>query len=280
MAYDYKKQMCVPEEMMSTPETVAPALDPQEVVGNSAVADQMWSSQPTADLAKDVGDFAGIFEDVNDLLGGDESMSSSFKGIGATSKFVECMASNDNVAETDGGNAAACAAKVGLDQIPIDGPHAKVLGYVNKLNDRMDVDNPGKFATQTIADLNPYENAKKGVASLVDTADVLTSDGSAQYRKADKLAERNQEGKNSVIAEGLQSVVDVATGDTDSYVDEKAERGERGFWKGWGNAAGDMWSDVSTGSSGSRMRGGYYTNADSLKEKHDNMKWYNPASWF
>ncbi len=290
MGYDHQNLQCTPDQLslpepqMSMRQTATPA---QDARGNSFVSQQIdqkktrkpaarpkrptkWTSKSGEALAKDVGDTTSVVSTVSDLVhegtsgrggpAGADPMGGAFNAISAASKFAECMAGGDNVAESTGGSALACLAKTGIDQLDLGGGGAStVWGFVNMANDRMDVDNGGKVFSQFGADLNPYSNVKSGLSSMVDTADVVTSgnplDPSAeQLRKAEALEDRNRAGKNSVVAQGGQAIVDAATGNTDAYVDRKAATGERGLWNAWGNAAGDLNADVFGKGASSRSR--------------------------
>jgi len=242
-------------------------------------ASSKWTDPTAAHLTKVSKDTTSLLSTANKALGGDSSMSGTFKGMNTALSFANCMASGDNIAESTEGSAMACAAKTGISQIPISGPGATPWGLVNMANSYMDVDNPGKIGTQFVSDLNPYANTKTALKSTVDTADLISTaisgNESESYRKAEALEERNRAGKNTVVAEGLQSLVDLGTGDTESYVDNKAETGQRGVKKAWGNAAGDLWHDAIHGERGRAV----YRNFDEVKAEHDNMRWYKPWTW-
>ena len=290
MGYDHQNLQCTPDQL-SLPEpqmSMQPTATPmQDAHGNAFVREQLdqkkarkakpkprrpqkWTSKPGEGLAKDVGDTTGIISTVSDLVhkgtsgrggpAGADPMGGAFNVISAASKFTECMAGGDNVAETTAGSALACLAKTGIDQVDLGGGGASTAwGFVNMANDRMDVDNGGKVFSQFAADLNPYANVKSGLSSLVDTVDIVSGGNivdpsAAQLRKAEVLEDRNRSGKNSVVAQGGQALVDAATGDTDHYIDRKAETGERGLWNAWGNAAGDLNAEVFGNGASSRSR--------------------------
>ena len=76
-------------------------------------------------------------------------------------------------------------------------------------------------------------------------------------------------------AKALQMGVDLVNGDTEHLTDNKAERGDRGAYSAYSNAAGDYMADAIHGERGRAT----WRNFDEVKAEHDNMKWYKPWTW-
>jgi hypothetical protein len=294
-------QMSLPEPQMCIDPAAAASMAQQNGIGNAEIQQQIqqqpaapaakaakkpnkWTNPDVAKISENGSNINKAVSQVAELGHADAGYSNTLKGVGAALDFTNCVASGDNVAESTGGSMLSCGIKTGIDTFLPSGPGANPLGWVNTANSYMDVDNPGKFATQTVSDLNPYANMSKGIKGGVDAADTLieltTGSDSAAYRKADALEQRSRDGKNSVIAEGGQTLVDLATGapELDQYVDNKAERGDRGMWKAWGNAGGDLMHEAVTGQQTHGPQA-YHTDFDSHKRKLDNARWYKPWTW-
>jgi len=265
---------------IAEPQMSVENLQPQ---GNAAAAESAglnskpstkWTNPDVADLTQVAGDMTSVLGTFNEVLGGDSSMNNTYGGLGAVMSFANCLASGDNIAESTEGSVASCLAKTGIDQIP-----GTPLDLVNTINGYMDVDNPAKLFTQVTSDLNPIANTKTALKSGVDTANLVytavNGNQAESYRKAENLEERNRNGENTVVAKALQMGVDLVNGDTEHLTDNKAERGDRGVYSAYSNAAGDYMADAIHGERGRAT----WRNFDEVKAEHDNMKWYKPWTW-